>query len=357
MRREEAEAVALWAVASHAFEVFWGVSTSICPRRPEKGSGKSTLLDVLSRLVPRPVSVSNISSAALFRLIERDRPVLLLDEADTFVRDNIDLRNVLNTGHRKDGKIVRCVGNDYEPRTFSAFAPVALAAIRDLPGTIEDRSIKIRLRRRRPDESIEPLRLNRAGELTKLARMAARWAIDHEAQVREADPVIPDAIVNREADNWFSLFAVADAAGENWSDRARGDALALSREGRDAADADAPGIILLGDLREMFAAESSGVLFTPKILQSLNGREDRAWAEFHRGKPLDGRQMAKLLRPYDITTNQTVRRGIHTGKGYKAGDFADAWSRYLPSLGAVTKSQTPILLEPAEVGSVTGEVT
>jgi len=180
---------------------------------PEKGCGKSTLLDVLSRLVPNPLGASNITAAALFRVIEAARPTLLLDEADTYARNNEDLRGVLDAGHRRDGAVIRTVGDDHEPRQFSAWAPVALAAIGRLPGTIEDRSVRIGLRRRRPDEAVEPLRLDRAGALDDLAHKAARWAADHAAELAAADPPVPEGIVNRAADNWRPLLAVADIAG------------------------------------------------------------------------------------------------------------------------------------------------
>jgi putative DNA primase/helicase len=61
-------------------------------KAPEKGCGKTTLLDVIGRLVSRPLIASNISAAALFRTIEACNPTILLDEADSFLRHNEDLR-------------------------------------------------------------------------------------------------------------------------------------------------------------------------------------------------------------------------------------------------------------------------
>src|SRR5215472_7482732 len=95
-----------------------------------------------------PRVASGITAAALFRTIEAARPTLLLDEADAYARDNEDLRAMLDAGHRRDGAVIRTVGDNHEPRQFSAWAPVALAAIGHLHSTIEDRSIIIRLRRR-----------------------------------------------------------------------------------------------------------------------------------------------------------------------------------------------------------------
>jgi Protein of unknown function (DUF3631) len=348
----EADSVALWVLATHAFDAFW-VFPRLFVTAPEKGCGKSTLLDVVSRLVPRPLVASNITAAALFRTIEAAQPVLLLDEAESYTRDNEDLRGVLNAGHRRDGGVVRCVGDNHEPRLFSAWAPVALAAIGRLPGTIEDRSIKIKLRRRKPDEFVEALRLDCTDALAKLARMAARYAVDHATALQKADPVMPDGIVNREADNWRPLLAIADAVGGEWPERARRAAVGLMQANAD--EIEAPGIILLADLRERFAAESSGVLFTTEILPTLYSREDRPWAEFRRGRPITAIQMAELLKPYGIPRNNTVRRGAKTAKGYRAKDFIDIWDRYLPPYEAVTRSQASDSGASRDLGPVTSD--
>ena len=103
-----ADAVALWCVGTHAFDCF-----TIFPRliatSPEPRCGKTTLLDAVERLVPRPLAAANITAPALFRTIEAARPTLLLDEADTFAKDNEDLRGILNSGHRRNGMVIRIV--------------------------------------------------------------------------------------------------------------------------------------------------------------------------------------------------------------------------------------------------------
>ena len=42
---------------------------------------------------------------------------------------------------------------------------------------------------------------------------AARWALDHLAKLRAADPQIPTALNDRAADNWRILLVIADEAG------------------------------------------------------------------------------------------------------------------------------------------------
>ena len=327
------DAVVLWVLADHEFDQF-----SIFPRlfisAPEWGCGKTTLLDEIGFLVPSKLSADNITAAALFRTIEAERPTLLLDEADTYLRDSEDMRGVVDSGHRRDGGVIRTVGDAHEPRRFSTWAPMVLAAIGRLPGTVEDRSIKITMRRRRPDEPVVSLRLDRPSGFEKLARMAARWARDHASELRAADPAMPASIYNRVADNWRPLFAVADIAGGDWPERARKAALRLSLDGEDSISA---GVLLLGDLRGLFDREPSGVLFTRDILTALHADETRPWPEWKNGKPITDRQLAALLKPYNIKP-KTVRRGDQTDKGYRLEWFEDAFARYLPSL-SVTASQ------------------
>lgn len=74
-------ALALWVAHTWALDAF-EVSPYLVITSPEKRSGKTRLLEVLEQLVPRPWRVVQPSEAVLFRKVSKDRPVLLLDEAD-----------------------------------------------------------------------------------------------------------------------------------------------------------------------------------------------------------------------------------------------------------------------------------
>ena len=328
----EAGAVALWLVAVHAFDA-WPVFPRLFVNSPEKGCGKSTLLEVLSHLVPKPLGASSITPASLFRVIEAARPTLLLDEADTYARDNEDLRGVLDAGHRRDGAVIRTVGDDHEPRQFSAWAPVALAAIGRLPGTIEDRSIRIGLRRRRPDEAMEPLRLDRTGELEDLARKAARWASDHAAELAAADPAMPEGIVNRAADNWRPLLSAADIAGGDWPQRARRAAAELTAEGDDQSSIR---VALLADIRAAFMAKRVDRLSSDELTAYLGSLDDRPWPEYRGGKPISKTQVARPLKPLGVSSGTIRLPDGSTPKGYYLTAFRDPFARYLPAENATT---------------------
>src|SRR5262249_7888298 len=178
-----ADAAAMWVVHTYIVDCF-GISPRLAIRSPEKQCGKTTLLDVLSRLVWRALSTANATAAAIFRIVELQRPTLLIDEADTFLHENEELRGILNSGHRKGGTVIRTVGEDFQPRSFSTYSPCAIALIGRLAATLADRSIEIALRRRLSDERIEMFRVDRVGHLDELARKAARWAADNADRLR-----------------------------------------------------------------------------------------------------------------------------------------------------------------------------
>ena len=136
-------ATALWILHAHAHDAAF-ISPLLAIMSPEKRCGKTTLLHLIGPMVPRPLTTSNITSAALFRAVEKYRPTLLVDEADSFLRDKEELRGVLNSGQSKaTAFVIRTVGDDHEPRRFSTWAPKVVALIGNLPDTLEDRSIVI----------------------------------------------------------------------------------------------------------------------------------------------------------------------------------------------------------------------
>ena len=215
----QADGLALWALHTHALS-----GTGITPRlaitSPVAGCGKTTLLEWLGSVARRPLESVNISPSATFRTIEAVQPTLLVDEADTLLRENEELRSVLNSGHRVGGSVIRTSGDDFEPRCFSTWSACAIALIGKLPPTLESRSIEIALRRKMRSEVVLRWRSGRA-EAAVLARQARRWAIDNVESLKGADPDLPEELFNRSADNWRPLIAIADALGADWPGRAR----------------------------------------------------------------------------------------------------------------------------------------
>ncbi len=326
------DTAALWCMHTYLLDCFQ-VSPRLAIRSPTRRCGKTTLKDVLSRLVYRALPTDNVTSSTVFRVVEAHRPTLLIDEADTFLRDNDGLRGVLNSGHGRNGFVLRGVGDDFEPRRFSTYSACAIGMIGKLPDTLHDRSVVIDLKRRLPSEWIEQFRLGRAAHLDTLARQIARWAKDHAGQMANSDPDMPPGIHNREADNWRPLLAIADVAGGHWPELARSTAeRSCHIAGGD--DDDRAGILLC-DIKTIFTEQNTDRISSANLVEALVKIEGRPWAEYGKtGKPHDpGNQLARALKPLGVSPDNIRVNGAAVLKGYRPDHFKEAFSRYLGSEG------------------------
>ena len=183
------------------------------------------------------------------------------------------------------------------------------------------------MRRRKPDEHVERLRLDRLDHLSDYASMCARWVADNQVALSVADPDIPGGLHDRAADNWRCLLAIADLAGADWPGKAREVAIMLSGDPDESSSA---GTQLLENLRDLFHEDGGDALFTETILAALVEMTDRPWPEWKNGKPITARQLAKLLGRYSVKS-KTVWRGEKSAKGYDLTDLKEHFARYLVS--------------------------
>jgi hypothetical protein len=302
---------------------------------PTKGCGKTTVLRFLNQIVRRPKRAGSITPPALFRAVEEFHPTVILDETEKYIELGSDLHALLNEGHCKGGTVLRVLGEKLELREFSVFAAVAFAANGRLADDLEQRSIVIEMQRRRADEPVSELREDRCEQLQNLARMCARWADDVADDVAGHDPHM-DGLINRDADNWRALFAIADLIGSDWPERARSAAAALTLK-----DSESIGPMLLGDIKAAFDEQAVDRLSSADVCAVLNNMEGKPWGDW-KGKELTPNQLARLLKPFGITTNTTIRVGTKTAKGYHRHQFEEVWQRYLAregGLGADERSQ------------------
>ncbi len=329
------DTVTLWAAHAHGIEYFH-TTPRLAALSPEPESGKTRVLELLDLLTPNAMLVFSPSVAAIFRKLAQNQVTLLFDEVDTIFTkrgkddQNEDLRALLNAGYRRGASIPRCVGPKHDVQDFKVFAAVALAGIGDLPDTVMTRSIVIKMRRRSAHEHIEQYRVRvHEEEGHALRDRLALWVESIGPAAGEAWPELPAGVVDRRAEAWEPLIAIADQAGGVWPDRARVAAVAdvAAYRGRETS----LGIKLLIDLRHLFSlgGREKDAVSTSEILERLNAMEESPWGDL-RGKPLDSRGLAMRLRRYGVTS-KTVRLAAATPKGYTREDLHDAWQRYLPS--------------------------
>lgn len=110
-----------------------------------KNSGKTRGLEILKELCYRGILGSTISTAAVYRTIEKHHPTLLLDETDSWGEEKLqELIGILNSGYRKGTYAIRCAtgkNTDNEVRYFDVFGFKAIAGTEQLKDTLESRCI------------------------------------------------------------------------------------------------------------------------------------------------------------------------------------------------------------------------
>jgi len=362
-----ADVCSLWCALAHVFEVFL-CSPRLNVRSAEPECGKTTLRDVMGLFAPRPILTENLTVAVLFRLVNAQKPVLLADEYDAWMRDNEEMRGLLNAGHRRGAKVYRCEGDGNEVRAFNAYAPAMLCGIGSLPGTLHDRSIVIHLERKKDDEVCCPFDSERTERERELCRKLARWCIDKREHFAAVKPKLPPGVFNRLADNWRPLLAIAEVAGGDWPKRSADACAKLTW--RDYEDAESIRILLLADIRKILTgewplpAEGEGPIpveriFSKTIVAQLCTMAERPWPEARRGKPISEQWLAKQLANFRINP-KTLRIGEERAKGYEADQFSNAFARYLPQSGdsgrdAVTYEGKPFFRPVTTTENVTGE--
>jgi hypothetical protein len=290
-------------------------------------------------VVARPWLTGRVSAAVLVRKLATAAPTLLLDETDAAFRGNPEyaetLRGVLNNGYRRSGVVSLCLkhGGEIELADLPVFGAKALAGLGRLPDTVRDRSIDIGLRRRAASETVRRFRRREAEVVAEpLRRVCAAWARSVGDTPGDARPAIPDCLDDRAQDSWEPMLAIADLAGEGWLRRAEHAAIALSTGV--AREDESRGVALLRDTRAVFADVSGDAMFTADLVAALIRIDESPWGDIDgRGRELDGRRLAALLKPFGIRSKQ-VRVGATTKKGYRREDFIDAWNRYLPGSAA-----------------------
>ena len=343
-------ALALWCIFTYLIDVM-DIAPILVISSPEKRCGKTTLLSILLKLVYRPLPASNISTAALFRTIETWKPTLIIDEADTFIKNSDDLRGVINSGHtRPTAFVIRTVGDDHTPKQFSTWGAKVIAVIGDVPDTINDRSIVISLKRKLAHEKIEKIRNADPLIFDNLRSKLLRVANDNTGIIKNIRPSFPRDIniSDRALDNWESLLAIAGLASEDWISKVYQAAQALSPNETDVTSV---GVELLQDIQKIFMEKNITKISTKDLIGALCEDEESRWVTYNfkgNDKSITARQISRILKEYKINS-KSVRFGEESLKGYEKIQFEDAWKRYSNyiSSNSTAKLSATTLQEPA----------
>lgn len=322
-------AAALWSIFTYGYDVF-----EFAPRlailSPEPRCGKSTLLSLLGGLVYNPLNASNATGAAIYRAIDRGKLTLLLDEVDTFINNpgNNQMVGILNAGHRKNGFVLRTDSKDYSKiQKIKCYSPVALAGIGNIPHTLQDRSIVISLRRKRPEEKSKILRIAKfESEMVTDKANCQKFMSRNKIKISEICIPTQPFLSDRGNDNWECLFKIAKFISEEVYQEAIQASISLSKG--DFGNEESNRCILLRDIKQIFEDRNVDIMEVQELVIRLCELPESPW-ETYENRGLTPYSLARLLKFFGIQSHQIKKQGINK-KRYRQKDFEDAFLRYLP---------------------------
>ena len=340
MSEEAAEAVGLWILHAWVLDAFQ-LSPILRIKSPTKGCGKTTLLTLAGSLLPRSIQTGNITTAAIFRLVDKYQVSLCLDEADVSLRNNEEITSLLNSGYTRSTALVpRCDGENNEVKVFSSWAPKMIAGIGNMAPTTEDRSIQILLKKKQKGEIKARFRFDKIHLFNPIREKLLRWSQDNVTLLKEADPDIPRELGDRPSDNWRPLIGIADLIGDHWPETTRKAALKLNNSVED----EDLGIQLIEDIHYVIQKEIKDCwdeektvpdrISTMDLCAGLNSIEESPWESMGKvinghSEGINGHRLSRLLRHFGTKPKNIRFDGDSVARGYEFKQFEDVFSRYL----------------------------
>jgi hypothetical protein len=314
---ESRDASALWTMHTwvyHSFENTPRLSVS----SSEPASGKTRVLEVIREMCPNPMLAVSMTPSTVYRSIKKySMLALLFDEVDTIFgrsgssSSHRDLQGILNSGYRRGAVVPRAVGTD-DVENFPTFAPVAMSGLGHLPDALGTRAIHIKMKRASGTRSIKPLRMRFAEPVFNRLRVElGKWALEYAEALSMSLPAMPDGVVDRNADIWEPLIAIADLAGADWSERARKACVHLI--GVSSKKDEPYPVKLLSRIREIYEEDSLDQMFTTDLLEKLGPD----WG-------LNPKSLSRVMSEYDVPVDR-IRIDNKQGRGYRKDDIAVAW--------------------------------
>jgi len=274
-RPEQAVFVATWAVGTYFFPLF--LTFPRLNLSGERESGKSKLLTLLLGLAFNALLMVTPTPAVLFRLIHEFRATILLDEVEGLDKEDArEILAIINSGYKAGGTVARCEGEKKKRvESFNVYAPLALAAIKTVNATTEDRCIPLTLQRGSDRARINAEIDLRAPIFGQIRSGCYGLLLIHWREVEDAYRQVdfPDWLNGRARELWRPLFALGSLADQENGLALTPDLLALAKEHVDSRTlVSAEGEALLHVLVDRLGAAASVTVHPGDLTEALRTR-------------------------------------------------------------------------------------
>jgi hypothetical protein len=209
--------IALWIIGTYLQPIWY--SYPYLSISGAKRCGKSKLLKFLSLICFNSIFSASISTSMIFRLIESLACTLLLDESEKYATSERqdEVRNIINAGYKKDGKVYRAgktKSGTIIPEQFEAFSPKAIVSYKGLEEVTEDRCIPVIMVRSINKEivnrDINPNDRIWINIRNQLYRFALDKCLDIEKIYKKQEIEVPHPdYMSRERDLWKPILTLA----------------------------------------------------------------------------------------------------------------------------------------------------
>ncbi|CAN5191809.1 hypothetical protein BH18ACT12_BH18ACT12_18100 [soil metagenome] len=357
---EDCYLLALWVAMTYVYDVWYSIPY-VHITAPVEDAGKSRLLLVLSGLVSRPWKLgSGLTSSVLIRRTDEEHPTLLLDEIDSVMRSDKDLRNaltgIINDGYQADGQYWMSVpsgkgdgGWDY--RGFSTFSPKAFAGIGDvLTKATRSRCLRIEMKPKMADDEWVDLEECEEeffhNEAQPLAAWFRRWAEDKATRGALKSTTAPTTSINRKRQVFRPLIAIASLAGRRWLERAVS-AAGANANTTEPLDFNRTVLACIARHLDRHPSRDGEGVHSETLCRVLQEDENvplpqrGSWAKADKNEALiktdqGARELAKVLKRFGVTSRPIRDAEGRQKRGYKFADLEHAVSTYLPEGGVTT---------------------
>lgn len=294
---------------------------------PERECGKSTLLFLFSRVVYKPFTANNITQAVLYRVMEKYKPCLIVDEIDTSLKTKDELLGIVNAGYSRHAPMTPRVntekGNAIE--AFNSFGAKIFCGIGEMKGTFTSRAIRFELRRKcNDDKPVKRLNFKTLPhEQTELLkRKIKRWSDDNRQTIRQTD-IAPTA-ENRNFDVTEILLQIATVLGVY--DKALQACITLSQIKNPPSQNEE----FLSNVREVMQGKKN--IFRDVLLNELVDNVEWQWGQYNGyNLPMTSNDLTNLFKHYKIIS-KNVRQGNISQRGYEYSQLEPVFKQYLPPL-------------------------
>ncbi|MGA2466329.1 MAG: hypothetical protein ABSH06_18505 [Thermodesulfobacteriota bacterium] len=215
--------LSVWVVGTYVYKIFrfygYLLLQSLSPR-----CAKSYCLDLLSFVAFNSTSrFIDPSCATLFREVHHNNSTLIIDEANIQIGkddQNIELIALLHGGFMAGSYIPRVEGEDRQIVYFDGYSPKAFAEIGEAVSSIEDRSFRVPMIRKKKGQKKDRFILQHAeDELQRIREDCYLWSLRRFEDVKKIYDISDgfkeiDGIDDRQRDIFEPLLSIASIMDE-----------------------------------------------------------------------------------------------------------------------------------------------